>query len=457
MKSVQKQANKIISKKSQYRKSLKWVIILSVIGYIIYSIVSPSDNSHVTDTTDYMSESPARWLVENVPNPKEHNTQNWVSNPDQILSSEAEQEINIILQKLSDSLTIEVAVVALNAIDGDDPRDFAHRLFNNWGVGKAEDDNGLVILLTQDLRDITFETGYGLEGVLPDVICKRIQMNAMVPYLREDDWDKGMIEGIKAVTATLYKSDYSAAPPEAWLPKLQRSIPPLVLIIFSLLFLTLNYLTWKSVTSQLSPKENTPLSAIEWLAKGNRLNFSTLLGLIWLTPLLPVLPVLILRHLVWQRPRIKRLSCTCPHCKTVALKPVPKKEMIESSGILSAAERMELKLRTAHIQAFTCAACGKTLKQRFALNKGYEHCPNCQSMTLEVKENYHVTKKATTTSEGLREAMHECRYCGTKYMVSYKIPMISTSSDGHGSSSGSSGGGSFSGGSSGGGGSSSRF
>lgn len=169
---------------------------------------------------------PMAWgTVDDVPNPKTYDADNWVSDPDHILDSETKNKINDILQQLEDSLTIEVAVVALNSIGEEEPHEFAVTLFNRWGVGKAEDDNGLLILLTRDIRDITFKTGYGLEGVLPDAICKRIQMETMVPHLRENDWNTGMLEGVKAVAAVLYGSDYQAAPPEAWIKKVPAYHP----------------------------------------------------------------------------------------------------------------------------------------------------------------------------------------------------------------------------------------
>ena len=184
---------------------------------------------------------PMAWgTVDDVPNPKTYDADNWVADPDHILDSETKNKINDILQQLEDSLTIEVAVVALNSIGEEEPHEFAVTLFNLWGVGKAKDDNGLLILLTRDIRDITFKTGYGLEGVLPDAICKRIQMETMVPHLRENDWNIGMLEGVKAVAAILYGSDYQAAPPEAWIKKFRRTTPSLVFIVFALMLILIN-------------------------------------------------------------------------------------------------------------------------------------------------------------------------------------------------------------------------
>ena len=65
---------------------------------------------------------PMAWgTVDDVPNPKTYDADNWVSDPDHILDSETKNKINDILQQLEDSLTIEVAVVALNSIGEEEP------------------------------------------------------------------------------------------------------------------------------------------------------------------------------------------------------------------------------------------------------------------------------------------------------------------------------------------------
>lgn len=57
----------------------------------------------------------------------------------------------------------------------------AHQLFNKWGVGKKGWDNGLLILVSNKDRRVEFETGYGLVGILPDIACKQIQFEKMIP------------------------------------------------------------------------------------------------------------------------------------------------------------------------------------------------------------------------------------------------------------------------------------
>lgn len=127
----------------------------------------------------------------------------YVSNPDNILSPSAVATMDSILYALEQKTGIQTLVVAVTDIEGGDCFDFTHRLFNETGVGEKERNNGLVILLSTDERCIQFVTGYGLEGVLPDAICKRIQSRYMVEHLGKEDWDTGMVEGIRAVNSYL--------------------------------------------------------------------------------------------------------------------------------------------------------------------------------------------------------------------------------------------------------------
>ena len=100
-------------------------------------------------------------------------------------------------------IEMQLAHVDKNSIRGTDCFDFCHQLLNKWGVGKKDKNNGLVILLVTDQRCIQFYTGYGLEGVLPDAICKRIQTKYMIPYLKDGNWDAGMVAGLKATCQRL--------------------------------------------------------------------------------------------------------------------------------------------------------------------------------------------------------------------------------------------------------------
>ena len=95
----------------------------------------------------------------------------------------------------------------------------------------------------------------------------------------------------------------------------------------------------------------------------------------------------------------------------------------ESLPLLTDGERLELKLKTAYILVCECPDCGERFKLRMPLTKeGYELCPECRYLTLHRTEDYQVVKPATGSDEGLREARHQCRFCGAEYMVGYPMP-----------------------------------
>ena len=127
----------------------------------------------------------------------------YVSNPDGILSASAVAEMDRILYELEQKTGIQTLVVAVTGIEGGDCFEFAYQLGKQMGVGQKERNNGLVILLSTDERCVQFATGYGLEGVLPDAICKRIQSRYMVEHFGKNDWDAGMVAGIRAVNGYL--------------------------------------------------------------------------------------------------------------------------------------------------------------------------------------------------------------------------------------------------------------
>ena len=150
-----------------------------------------------------------RYKVKEIPNVQVENRYRFTSNPDGILSVSAVAQIDSICYDLRHRGIAQVAVVAVNEIAGNDVFDFAYELFSAWGVGNKSD-NGIGVLLVESEHEIRFVTGYGIEGVLPDALCKRIQMQYMLPHFRNDDYDSGMVAGISAIRSVLNGSELDA-------------------------------------------------------------------------------------------------------------------------------------------------------------------------------------------------------------------------------------------------------
>lgn len=181
----------------------------------------------------------AAYTVEEIPHVQLADRTRYTTNPDGILSEDAVRTIDFVCDTLRTGGYAEVAVVAVREIASDDVFSFAIDLFSEWGVGRAEGDNGLGILLVEGVHEIRFVTGDGLEGVLPDAICKRIQLQYMLPHFREGDYSAGMVAGVEAVARVLEGSEPLPAEegenPEMWLMLIYFFFPFIALCLLALL------------------------------------------------------------------------------------------------------------------------------------------------------------------------------------------------------------------------------
>lgn len=134
--------------------------------------------------------------LDSVPNPRAQNL--WVADTAGVLDDAVEARIEERLTALHAETDVEVTVVTVDDVPGD-PKGFATDLFNRWGVGDANANNGLLVLLVMGQRALEMETGYGLEPVLPDGWLGSMQARTMVPRFKEGDYAGGMEAGIVAI------------------------------------------------------------------------------------------------------------------------------------------------------------------------------------------------------------------------------------------------------------------
>ncbi len=150
----------------------------------------------------------AQTTIESIPNQKLINN-SYVSNPDKIISDGTVVQIDTLLVSLEKKTSVQVAVVLVNSIVNDDEVDFAQKLFDLWKIGSKENSNGLLLLLVKDIHKVRLHTGYGLEGVLPDITCKRIERDFMVPEFKNGNYDAGILAGLQQVDKILTDPTYA--------------------------------------------------------------------------------------------------------------------------------------------------------------------------------------------------------------------------------------------------------
>lgn len=122
-----------------------------------------------------------------------------------VIDDEVENELQSIGVNLYNQTTAQVVVVTMDYLDGYDVSEYALELGREWGVGSEESDNGVVLLLSVNDREVTIQVGYGLEGCLPDGKTGRILDNYAIPYLIDDDFSTGLSEAYKAIASVVYE------------------------------------------------------------------------------------------------------------------------------------------------------------------------------------------------------------------------------------------------------------
>jgi uncharacterized protein len=105
------------------------------------------------------------------------------------------------LVDLDDNTSIQIAVVIVPSMGGNDISDFNVKLLRAWGVGGKKNNNGVVLLISTDpdYKRLNIATGYGVEGALPDVTCKHIIDDDIVPSFKGKDYYRGIDNGVNSI------------------------------------------------------------------------------------------------------------------------------------------------------------------------------------------------------------------------------------------------------------------
>ncbi len=160
----------------------------------------PTDALGQTDTVHTV------YAPQDMPNVRLTDVRRHVSDPAALLSAAARDSVDRMLTQLESSTGVQVAVAVVPSVGESTLLDYSMALFRHWGIGRKQRNDGLLILLVGDRAKVRFTTGYGMEGQLPDITCKRIQRTYMVPHLQRRDFDGALVAGTRAVCATLTKA-----------------------------------------------------------------------------------------------------------------------------------------------------------------------------------------------------------------------------------------------------------
>ena len=115
-----------------------------------------------------------------------------------ILADEEEAQIEDVIREYETQTTNQIAIVILPNLEGEDIVESAVEIGRAWGVG-TEKNNGIIMLMGYEEREIMIATGYGLEGAVPDIVAKGIIDTDIVPAFRDGEYAEGFLAAIESL------------------------------------------------------------------------------------------------------------------------------------------------------------------------------------------------------------------------------------------------------------------
>jgi len=127
----------------------------------------------------------------------------WVNDYAGVFSEGEAQQLSNKLNRFQYNHSTQIFIVTINQNDGYSTSMLTPMIGEVWGVGQQGKDNGLIVLMDMEARDVFISTGYGLEEYIPDAIAKRIVEKEILPAFREGDFYRGIDKGTDVMIALL--------------------------------------------------------------------------------------------------------------------------------------------------------------------------------------------------------------------------------------------------------------
>jgi len=113
-----------------------------------------------------------------------------------VIPQSEKQKMNILATEVLQKTGTSVVVVTMPTVGDSDVVIYTNELYQAWGIGKKGEDKGVLILLAVKERRIRIETGYGVEGILPDGRVGEILDKYAVPLLKKGAYGKGLYNAL---------------------------------------------------------------------------------------------------------------------------------------------------------------------------------------------------------------------------------------------------------------------
>lgn len=180
-----------------------------------------------------------------------------------LLTTQARADLDAKLAAHEQQSGNQVVVATVPSLDGESIEEYGVGLGRHWGIGREGEDDGVLLIVAPNEREVRIEVGYGLEGALTDALSSQIIQNEILPRFRAGDMSGGIVAGADAVLATLggtyeaqpWPATGGAAPRQPTLPVPDWIIP---LLFFGVWFLIVFIVRRRGLGRRLGPWMGVP-------------------------------------------------------------------------------------------------------------------------------------------------------------------------------------------------------
>lgn len=150
-----------------------------------------------------------------------------------VLTPAQKQQLSDRLKTLYQQGLAQAAIVIVPSTHGEPIFDYALKIAEKWQLGNKDTDDGLLIVVAIQDRNLYILTGYGLEGVIPDAVASRIIRETITPHFKKRDYAGGLLAGVDRIEARLTADPETLAKADAQAKKNQadNTPSPMVLLI----------------------------------------------------------------------------------------------------------------------------------------------------------------------------------------------------------------------------------
>jgi uncharacterized protein len=158
-----------------------------------------------------------------------------------LLSERDETELEAALAQFETETTNQIVVATLESLQGLAIEEYGYQLGRQWGIGQEGKDNGALLIVAPEEREVRIEVGYGLEGELTDAVSRTIIETIILPHFRQGDFPAGVKAGVAGMIETLNGSYDPALPPVQARETERAPAPwPLAIVLPFILIIVLN-------------------------------------------------------------------------------------------------------------------------------------------------------------------------------------------------------------------------